>query len=183
MNTSILYDKSLSIQVRFCYVLLASFRGEIDVEKIAELMGLRKGAILMMIDELRKKEIITSSSMGDNSYMKINFINHSPDINSQQVVVNNPLRKPIPPNGWEEVQQFFFLNKRTEQEALSFYNYYEAVGWYSGNNPIMNWRAKALSWNQGKFPQQNSSPTTTTTNEQQANSSEKKQQDFWGREW
>ena len=57
----------------------------------------------------------------------------------------NSLKQTIPEN--EQVVLDFFKNEyRSVLEARRFYNFYEAIGWKSGPNPITNWQACALSW-------------------------------------
>lgn len=53
-----------------------------------------------------------------------------------------------------EVRQFFILNNYPENEALKFFNHYQATGWkIKGITPITDWQAAAHKWmlNANKF--------------------------------
>ena len=182
MNREILYNKNLTINERLFCILIESYGCKIELERIAFLMGLGKSIISRMIDELGLKGIIEKYTTEKNSnYILIEFavnvitLNHDETI--KEVIITNQ-RKPIPPKSIEEVKEFFFQQKKPPEAAMDFWNYYEAVGWYAGNQPITNWRAKALSWNNKQFiqdrPIQNPPPDESTS---------KKQSDFWKRKW
>jgi len=87
---------------------------------------------------------------------------------------NSPIfRKPNPPKSIMEVIEYFYQQGKSEGEAIDFYHHYDALGWYSNNQPIMNWRSKALNWSKGKFNKDETKPENN----------EKNQNEFWNREW
>lgn len=50
----------------------------------------------------------------------------------------------------------YMLEQRMNDESERFYNYYEAVGWKVGRNPMKNWKAAVITWkkNQQQVQQQ-----------------------------
>lgn len=100
------------------------------------------------------------------------------DVVDTTIPVNSPVyRQPIPPRSLDEVMECFYKLGKTKEEATDFWNHYESVGWYSGNQPIVNWRAKANMWSGDKFDKgsENISPKDE--------SGGSKQKDFWTKEW
>ncbi len=54
----------------------------------------------------------------------------------------------------KQVQEFCFDNQ-LKINPQEFFNYYEALGWKSGNTPIEDWKALAKSWELNKKPKAN----------------------------
>jgi hypothetical protein len=71
----------------------------------------------------------------------------------------------VPPTN-QEVVDFFILKGKTEDIGNSFFNYYNGLEWKDKNDePVKNWKAKALSiWfknNEEKPQYQKSTPSQT----------------------
>lgn len=48
----------------------------------------------------------------------------------------------------------YMLEQRMNDESERFYNYYEAVGWKVGRNPMKNWKAAVITWKKNQQPVQ-----------------------------
>ena len=46
----------------------------------------------------------------------------------------------------------YMLEQRMNDESERFYNYYEAVGWKVGRNPMKNWKAAVITWKKNQQP-------------------------------
>ena len=48
----------------------------------------------------------------------------------------------------------YMLEQKMNDESERFYNYYEAVGWKVGRNPMKNWKAAVITWKKNQQPVQ-----------------------------
>ena len=47
----------------------------------------------------------------------------------------------------DEVKEYIIQNNARYVDAETFYDYYEAIGWKVGKNPMKDWRASVRGWN------------------------------------
>lgn len=52
----------------------------------------------------------------------------------------------------------YMLEQRMNDESERFYNYYEAIGWKVGRNPMKNWKAAVITWKKNQQPVQQEQP-------------------------
>lgn len=57
----------------------------------------------------------------------------------------------------EQIREYM-LEQRMNDESERFYNYYEAVGWKVGRNPMKNWKAAVITWKKNQQPVQQEQP-------------------------
>ena len=68
---------------------------------------------------------------------------------NENVNVNKKFIKPTQ----EQIREYM-LEQRMNDESERFYNYYEAVGWKVGRNPMKNWKAAVITWKKNQQPVQ-----------------------------
>ena len=69
---------------------------------------------------------------------------------------NNKNDKFIKPTQ-EQIREYM-LEQRMNDESERFYNYYEAIGWKVGRNPMKNWKAAVITWKKNQQPVQQEQP-------------------------
>jgi len=112
-------------------------------------------------------------SIGDYKYLKQTA--SLPDYNPYQ-------RKPNIPR-IEEVKEFFFHNKMNERDAVEFFLYYDSLGWFIGNTPIVNWRSKALQWKSLDSYKQNQNQNNNQPENNKTISDEERKRLWNKRDW
>lgn len=68
---------------------------------------------------------------------------------NEKVNVNKKFIKPTQ----DQIREYM-LEQRMNDESERFYNYYEAVGWKVGRNPMKNWKAAVITWKKNQQPVQ-----------------------------
>lgn len=64
-------------------------------------------------------------------------------INHKPLTIN---KKKKPPTLKEVCNEFDGRIQQPDEEALSFFNFYESNGWKVGKNPMKSWKAAATNW-------------------------------------
>lgn len=83
----------------------------------------------------------------DNSLSE-NVASQSPVPSNQKPVTSNQgKREGARPQTYDEVTALFEERSYPPEEAVKFWNFYEANGWVQGRNkPLKNWKAAAAGW-------------------------------------
>lgn len=72
---------------------------------------------------------------------------------NEKVNVNKKFIKPTQ----EQIREYM-LEQRMNDESERFYNYYEAIGWKVGRNPMKNWKAAVITWKKNQQRVQQEQP-------------------------
>ncbi|MFH4967474.1 hypothetical protein V8G61_04640 [Gaetbulibacter sp. M240] len=96
---------------------------------------------------------VKMSKIGTSTEQVMEHYNTKKETSPEQVpgrnTNSNKLKKRVnisKPKNKIEVIHFFQEEGCKEDQALKFFNHYEALGWKKGNSKILNWKAAAQSW-------------------------------------
>ena len=65
---------------------------------------------------------------------------------TNNITTNKVTKKKGPPTLEEVCNEFDGRIQQPDEEALSFFNFYESNGWKVGKNPMKSWKAAATNW-------------------------------------
>jgi hypothetical protein len=116
--------------------------------------------------ENRKKKNISTSYVqhmeneNENTDNTIQVIPRAQDFVGMDIAIIRPPNAPT----MEDVRAYFFGQGKTDpQEAATFFNHFEGLGWRKGITPIMSWRSFANNWiaNPLQFDRKKNTQSTT----------------------
>jgi uncharacterized protein YdaU (DUF1376 family) len=68
------------------------------------------------------------------------------NITNNNITTKKVTKKKGPPTLKEVCNEFDGRIEQPDEEALSFFNFYESNGWKVGKNPMKSWKAAATNW-------------------------------------